>query len=107
MDSFQIVAEPRRREILHLVWDRERTAGDIAQQVDVSFSAVSQHLGILREAGFVRVRRAGKQRYYQADLAGIGTLKDVLEDMWSHQVDCLASLAKQAELSDPEPASQQ
>jgi DNA-binding transcriptional ArsR family regulator len=63
--------------------DRPHTAGDIAQQVDVSFSAVSQHLGILREADFVRVRRAGKQRYYQADLIGIGTLKDGLEGMWS------------------------
>jgi DNA-binding transcriptional ArsR family regulator len=101
MDSFQIVAEPRRREILHLVWDRERSAGEIAQLVDVSFSAVSQHLGILREAGFVSVRRAGKQRYYRADLVGIGTLKEVLEDMWSGQVTRLASLAEQAEQTDP------
>jgi DNA-binding transcriptional ArsR family regulator len=106
VDSFQIVAQPRRREILHLVWDQERTAGDIARQVDVSFSAVSQHLGILRDAGFVRVRRAGKQRYYQADLVGIGTLKDVLEGMWSDQVERLASLAEQAEQSDGDRASQ-
>ena len=101
MDSFQIVAEPRRREILHLVWDRERSAGEIAQLVDVSFSAVSQHLGILREAGFVSVRRAGKQRYYRADLVCIGTLKELLEDMWSGQVTRLASLAEQAEQTEP------
>ena len=99
------MAEPRRREILHLVWDRERSAGDIAQHVDVSFSAVSQHLGILRDAGFVTVRSAGKQRYYQADFAGIGTLKDVLEHMWSAQVDRLAALAEQAEQTDPEASS--
>jgi len=97
VDSFQIVAEPRRREILRLVWDRERTAGDIAQHFDVSFSAVSQHLGILRDGGLVSVRSAGKQRYYRADLAQIGTLKDLLEHVWSAQVDRLATLAEQAE----------
>jgi DNA-binding transcriptional ArsR family regulator len=106
VDPIQIVAEPRRREILRLVWDRDRTAGDIASHVDVSFSAVSQHLGILRGAGFVTVRREGKQRYYRADLAAIGTLKDVLEAMWSTQVDRLAVLAEEAQHSDPERASQ-
>lgn len=97
MDILQIVAEPRRREILYLVWDGERTAGDIARQLDVSFSAVSQHLGILHDAGVVRVRRAGKQRYYQTDLAALGTLKDVLESMWAQQLDRLALLAAQVD----------
>lgn len=95
MDILQVVAEPRRREILYLVWNGERTAGDIARQLDVSFSAVSQHLGILHDAGVVQVRRAGKQRYYRTDLAGLGTLKDVLENMWSQQLDRLAVLAAQ------------
>jgi DNA-binding transcriptional ArsR family regulator len=97
MDTLQIVAEPRRREILRLVWDHELTAGDIARQVDVGFSAVSQHLGVLRDAGFVQVRRDGKHRYYQADFRGLGTLKDVLERLWSEHIDRLAVLAEQAE----------
>ena len=97
MDDLKVVAEPRRQAILRLVWDRERTAGDIARHFDVSFPAVSQHLGILHDAGFVRVRREGKQRYYQADLVRLGTLKDVLESMWSRQIDRLADLAEQAE----------
>jgi DNA-binding transcriptional ArsR family regulator len=97
MDILQVVAEPRRREILYLVWNGERTAGDIARLLDVSFSAVSQHLGILHDAGVVRVRRAGKQRYYQTDLAGLGTLKDVLENLWSQQLDRLAVLAAQVD----------
>jgi len=97
MDALQIVAEPRRREILRLVWDRELAAGDIARHFDLSFGAVSQHLGVLRDAGFVHVRRDGKRRYYQADLAGLGTLKDTLESMWSGQIDRLATLAELAE----------
>lgn len=96
MDGLQIVAEPRRREILHLVWDRELSAGDIAQHFDVSFPAVSRHLGVLRDAGFVRVRRQGKQRYYQTDISNLGILKDVLEHMWSGQIDRLAALAERA-----------
>lgn len=97
MDALQVVAEPRRREILRLVWECERSAGDIARHFDVSFPAVSQHLAILHDAGFVRARRSGKQRYYQADPVGLGTLKDVLENMWSRQLDRLAGLAEQAE----------
>lgn len=94
MDSLQIVAEPRRREILRLVWDRERTSGDIATHFDLTFGAVSQHLGVLRDAGFVQVRREGKRRYYRADFDRLGTLKDLLESMWSQQIDRLATLAE-------------
>ena len=53
MDTIQVIAEPRRREILSLIWDDELAAGDIADRFDVTFGAVSQHLRVLREAGLV------------------------------------------------------
>lgn len=90
MDPLAVVAEPRRREILALVWDEELAAGAIADRVDVTFGAVSQHLGILREAGFVRVRREGNRRLYRADKAALGPLRSVLESMWSDRLDALA-----------------
>jgi DNA-binding transcriptional ArsR family regulator len=90
MDPVQIVLEPRRREILRLVWDRERTAGEIAGHFDRSFGAVSQHLAILREAGFVTVRKEGNRRYYRVDQEGLGDLRPVLEAMWSSTLDRLA-----------------
>jgi len=90
MDSLQIVSEPRRREILHLVWDRELSAGDIARQFDVTFGAVSQHLGVLRDAGFVTARREGNRRLYRADKARLGPLAKALEAMWSDTLDRLA-----------------
>ncbi|HYZ93078.1 MAG TPA: metalloregulator ArsR/SmtB family transcription factor, partial [Actinomycetota bacterium] len=83
MDRLQIVAEPRRREILRLVWDRELSAGEIADRFDVSFAAVSQHLGVLRDARLVSVRRDGRRRLYRADRAGVGDLRTTLEWMWS------------------------
>lgn len=95
MDALQVVAEPRRREILRLVWDRELPAGDIAARFDVSFPAVSQHLAVLRDAGFVSVRRDGRARLYKADLRALGPLRPMLEKMWSRSLDRLARLVEE------------
>ena len=90
MDALQIVSEPRRREILRLVWDEELSAGDIAGRFDVTFGAVSQHLGILRDAGFVKARRDGNRRLYRADRQRLGPLAQALEAMWNETLDRLA-----------------
>jgi DNA-binding transcriptional ArsR family regulator len=95
----RVLAEPRRREILRLVWDDELPAGRIAERFDVTFGAVSQHLGVLRDAGFVRVRVAGNRRFYRADRAALGPLALALEAMWS---DALTRLAAQVE-AEPSP----
>jgi DNA-binding transcriptional ArsR family regulator len=100
VDSLQVVAEPRRREILRLVWDREMGAGDIAARFDVSFPAVSQHLGVLREAGFVSVRREGRVRYYRADRKALGPLRPMLEKMWRANLDRLAGLIEEENKGD-------
>ena len=89
MDQLQVIAEPRRREILGLVWDREMAAGEIAGRFDVSFGAVSQHLGILREAGLVQMRREGNRRYYRADMDRLGPFREILERMWEESLDQL------------------
>jgi DNA-binding transcriptional ArsR family regulator len=90
MDALQVVSEPRRREILRLVWTDEMSAGDIAGRFDVTFGAVSQHLGILRDAGFVQLRREGNRRLYRADRERLGPLALALEAMWTDALDRLA-----------------
>ena len=55
--ALKAIAEPHRREILRLVWNRERPAGEIAAEFDVSHAAISQHLRVLKEAGLVTERR--------------------------------------------------
>ena len=95
MDALQVVAEPRRREILRLVWDGELAAGEIAARFDVSFPAVSQHLRVLQTAGFVSVRRAGRTRLYRADRKALGPLRPMLEKMWSESLDRLARLVEE------------
>lgn len=87
-----MIAEPRRRAILRLVWDRELAAGDIATRFDVSFAAVSQHLGVLRDAGFVSMRPEGRTRLYKADRKALGPLRPMLEKMWADSLDRLVDL---------------
>ena len=89
MDALQVVSEPRRREILRLVWDDELSAGEIAGRFDVTFGAVSQHLAVLRDAGFVRARRDGNRRLYRADRERLGPLAGALEAMWDDALDRL------------------
>jgi DNA-binding transcriptional ArsR family regulator len=95
VDALQVVAEPRRREILRLVWDEELAAGDIAARFDISFGAISQHLGVLRKAGFVSMRRDGRARLYRADLEALGPLRPMLEKMWGDSLDRLVTLIEE------------
>jgi DNA-binding transcriptional ArsR family regulator len=95
LDAFRVVAEPRRRAILRLVWDRELTAGDIAARFDVSFPAVSQHLGVLRDSGFVSMRRQGRTRLYRTDRQALGPLRPMLERMWNEKLDHLVGLIEE------------
>jgi DNA-binding transcriptional ArsR family regulator len=91
VDALQVVSQPHRREILRLVWDRELSAGEIADRFDVTFGAVSQHLRVLRDAGFVRARRDGNHRLYTADRERLGPLALALEAMWTDTLDRLAA----------------
>jgi DNA-binding transcriptional ArsR family regulator len=89
------VAEPRRRDILRIVWDGEHAAGDIHRAIgDITFGAVSQHLRVLADAGLVSVRKDGRHRYYRARRAALGPLRRWLEQMWTTALDELATLAE-------------
>lgn len=91
MDPLKIIAEPRRRKILAMVWNEEMAAGDIAASFDVTFGAVSQHLAVLRDAGFVSVRRDGNRRLYRTDRKALGPLGELITTMWSDTLDQLAA----------------
>ena len=89
------VASPRRREILRLVWRRERTAGDIHRAMpDVTFGAVSLQLRALAEAGLVAVRADGRHRLYHARREALGPMANMLEQMWDDALWRLKLLAE-------------
>ena len=106
VDPVRIVSEPRRREILRLIWDAERPASEIAAHFDVTFGAVSQHLGVLQEAGLVTVRRDGTRRFYRADRSALRPFASMLRSMWAAELDTLAVLAEEAEKGGTQPSGE-
>ena len=95
--ALKAIAEPRRREILRLVRDDERTAGDIAQAFEVTRPAISQHLRVLKEAGLVTERRDGTRRFYRLRQEGMRELLRFLEEFWTDALDRLKVAAEQEE----------
>ena len=96
--AFKALAEPRRREILRLVWSEEMPAAQIAARFDdVTRSAVSQHLGVLREAELVIERRDGTRRLYRANHAEMERLRQFLDEYWTASLRRLQDLAESAE----------
>lgn len=96
--ALKALAEPRRRDILRLVWDDELAAARIAAQFqDVTRSAVSQHLSVLREAELVIERREGTRRLYQANHAQMDKLRTFLDGFWNGSLQRLQELAETAE----------
>jgi DNA-binding transcriptional ArsR family regulator len=91
-------ASPRRREILRMVWNEERTAGDIHRAMpDVTFGAVSLQLKWLLKAGLVETRAQSRFHYYRARREAFGSVGEMLERMWS---DALWRLKLAAELEE-------
>jgi len=83
MDAkLRALADETRRQILGLVWEAERTAGDISDRFDMSRPAVSQHLGVLLECNLIAVRREGTRRLYVANHQAIADLRGELEAFW-------------------------
>lgn len=95
--ALQAIAEPRRREILRLVWSQEMAAGEIASRFDVTRPAISQHLRVLKEAGLVTERREGTRRLYRARPEGLAELRAFLENMWDDSLDRLKEVAEATE----------
>ena len=82
----QAISNPRRRKILQLVWDDELPARTIAAQIDVSWSAVSQNLRLLNQAGLITERREGTQRFYRADREALAPVEVILQAMWDEDL---------------------
>src|SRR4029079_9718506 len=82
-DPLALLAAPRRREILRLVWRAELGAGEIHRALpDVTFGAVSQQLSVLVRAGLVVARRDGRRRFYRARPEVLAPVGAALEAMW-------------------------
>jgi DNA-binding transcriptional ArsR family regulator len=95
--TLEALAEPHRREILALVRERELAAGEIAANFDVTRPAISQHLGVLRQAGLLSERREGTRRLYRARPEGLTDLREFLDEFWTNRLDALQREAEREE----------
>jgi DNA-binding transcriptional ArsR family regulator len=92
MRSLEALADPTRRRIVELLARRDRTAGEIVDEFDMSAPAISQHLNVLREAGLVTTRAEGQQRIQSLNPAGLDEVGAWLENtrgFWSKRLDAL------------------
>jgi DNA-binding transcriptional ArsR family regulator len=92
MRPLEALADPTRRRIVELLARRDRTAGEIVQEFDISAPAISQHLNVLREAGLVVTRAEGQQRIQSLNPAGldeIGAWLEKTRGFWSKRLDAL------------------
>ncbi|QIS20149.1 ArsR/SmtB family transcription factor [Nocardia terpenica] len=93
-DVLRALAEPRRRAILRLVAHDELAAGEIAAAFEVTRTAVSQHLTVLKNAGLLTERRSGTRRLYRARPEGLDELRNALDEMWSASLDTARRLVE-------------
>ena len=90
--TFEVLGEPRRREILDLLRGGERVVGDLVDRLALSQPAVSKHLRILREAGLVEVRQDAQRRWYRlraAPLAEVDAWLAPYRALWESHLDAL------------------
>lgn len=89
-DAFNAIAEPRRREIVELLGDRELSVTEIVEGMPLSQPQVSKHLQVLKEVGVVRSRKDGRQRLYRLDAAALRPIHDWVsgfERLWNERFD--------------------
>ena len=96
MHAFDVLGDPVRRRILELLADGELASGGIATVVQEEFGitqpAVSQHLKVLRDSGFARVRPDGARRLYAVDptpLREVDTWIGTFRSFWDQRLDSL------------------
>ncbi|MFF3438384.1 ArsR/SmtB family transcription factor [Streptosporangium sp. NPDC002721] len=90
--TFEVLAEPRRREILDLLRTGERPVGDLVERLALTQPTVSKHLRILREAGLVEVRQDAQRRWYRLrpePLAEMAAWLEPYRSMWETSLDAL------------------
>ena len=96
-DTFNAIAEPRRRDILIFLAATERPVGEIVSALGLEQPSVSKHLRVLRDVGLVRMRCQGRQKLYRTNAEAIRPLHEwaaTFERYWQHQLNRVKELAE-------------
>jgi DNA-binding transcriptional ArsR family regulator len=91
-DVFQAIADPTRREIIHLVASQSLTPTAVADCFDVSRQAISKHIKILTECGLIVIKKEGRERFCEAKLDKLNEVSTWVEqyrEFWDKKLDAL------------------
>ena len=97
-DTFNAIAEPRRRAILTLLATDERSVGELVDALDCAQPSVSKHLRVLSDVGLVRARRDGKRVLYRTNAEAIRPVHEwtgTFQQMWRHQLSRVKARAEE------------
>ena len=98
MHAFDVLGDPVRRRILELLAEGEQSSGAVVEVIAAEFGisqpAVSQHLRVLRDSGFARVRAQARHRLYSLDARPLEQVEEWLDPFrrfWDHKLEALAT----------------
>jgi DNA-binding transcriptional ArsR family regulator/uncharacterized protein YndB with AHSA1/START domain len=100
-NGWTALADPTRRAIFERLIEHPSAVNELARGLPVSRPAVSQHLKVLKDAGLVVDRRAGKQRVYQVDRGGLAALRAELDRFWTKTLAAYKTVVEQPTQGDP------
>lgn len=97
-DVFQAIADPTRREIIHILASQSMNLNAVAERFDISRPAISKHIKILTECGLIVIRQQGRERYCEAQLQQLNAVSDWVERyrvFWNNKLDALERFLEQ------------
>jgi DNA-binding transcriptional ArsR family regulator len=99
-NGWTALADSTRRAIFERLVERPYAVGELAAGLPVTRPAVSQHLKVLKDAGLVVDRQAGKQRIYRVDPDGLASIRAELEGFWTKTLAAYKATVEQTEKGD-------
>ncbi|TMC48395.1 MAG: winged helix-turn-helix transcriptional regulator [Chloroflexi bacterium] len=90
-DGWSVLADATRRAIVARLAEGPQAVGQLAAELPVSRSAVSQHLKILKDAGLVSEHAVGTRRIYRLNPTAVAALRDQLDTFWQRAMALYAS----------------
>jgi len=91
-DVFQAIADPTRREIIHMISQQSMNLNAVAENFNISRPAISKHIKILTECGLITIKQEGRERYCEAKLQKLNEVSSWVEQyrqFWTAKFDAL------------------
>lgn len=98
LDAFQVIADPSRRHMLHLLSEDNMTINALASNFDMSRPAVSKHIKMLHNAGFISIEDIGRERYCMLNQDGFNEIQewiDYFDTFWTKKLKKLETIMNQ------------